>query len=49
MPEDEATETAEEEVQKADDTEPTETQETASETGTLLTEETSDASAEEEE
>ena len=49
LPEDEATETAEAEVQKADDTEPTETQETASETGTLLTEETSDASAEEEE
>ena len=49
MPEDEATETAEAEVQQADDTEPTETQETESETGALLTEETSDESAEEEE
>ncbi len=49
MPEDEVTETAEAEVEKADDTEPTETQETESETGTLLTEETSDESAEEEE
>ena len=38
-----------EEVEKTDDTEPTEAQETASETGTLLTEETSDESAEEEE
>ena len=36
-------------VEKTDDTEPTETQETASETGTVLTEETSDESAEEEE
>jgi len=38
-----------EEVAKTDDTEPTEAQETASETETLLTEETSDASADEEE
>ena len=38
-----------EEVAKTDVTEPTETQETASETGTVLTEETSDESAEEEE
>jgi small subunit ribosomal protein S16 len=38
-----------EEVAKTDDSEPTEAQETASETGTLLTEETSDESAEEEE
>ena len=36
-------------VEKTDDTEATETQETAPETGTLLTEETSDESAEEEE
>jgi small subunit ribosomal protein S16 len=49
MPGTEAAETAEEEVQKVDDTEPTETQETESEAGTLLTEETSDESAEEEE
>ena len=49
MPGTETTETVEEEVQKADDTEPTETQEAESETGTLLTEETSDESAEEEE
>ena len=45
MPE---TETVEE-IAKTDDTEPTEAQETASETDTLLTEETSDASADEEE
>ena len=45
MPE---TETVEE-IAKTDDTEPTEAQETASETETLLTEETSDASADEEE
>ena len=38
-----------EEITETDDTEPTETQETASETATLLTEETSDESAEEEE
>ena len=37
------------EVETTDDTETTEAQETASETGTLLTEETSDESAEEEE
>jgi len=45
MPE---TETADE-VAKTDDTEPTEAQETASEAETLLTEETSDESADEEE
>ena len=45
MPEDEITE----EVAKTDDTDPTEAQEAESETGTLLTEETSDESAEEEE
>ncbi|RKU18968.1 30S ribosomal protein S16 [Candidatus Poribacteria bacterium] len=38
-----------EQVAETDDTEPTEAQETESETGTLLTEETSDESAEEEE
>ena len=38
-----------EEVAKTDETEPIEAQETAPETGTLLTEETSDESAEEEE
>ena len=38
-----------EEVEKTDDTEPTEAQETASEAETLLTEETSDESADEEE
>ena len=38
-----------EEVAKTDDTEPTESQETASEAETLLTEETSDESADEEE
>ena len=37
-----------EQVVETDDTEPTEAQETESETGTLLTEETSDASTEEE-
>ena len=42
------TETAEE-VEKTDDTEPTEAQETAPEAETLLTEETSDESADEEE
>ncbi|MYB95532.1 30S ribosomal protein S16 [Candidatus Poribacteria bacterium] len=45
MPE---TETADEDA-KTDDTEPTEAQETASEADTLLTEETSDESADEEE
>ena len=44
MPETEA-----EQVTETDDTEPTEAQETESETGTLLTEETSDESTEEEE
>ena len=38
-----------EEAEETDDTEPTETQETAPEAGTLLTEETSDEAAEEEE
>jgi small subunit ribosomal protein S16 len=38
-----------EEVEKTDDTEPTEAEETASEAETLLTEETSDESADEEE
>ena len=45
MPETEITE----QVAEIDDTEPTEAQETESETGTLLTEETSDEAAEEEE
>ena len=45
MPETEITE----QVAEPDDTEPTEAQETESETGTLLTEETSDEAAEEEE